>query len=76
MSKPTRDQTDAALCTPPRDMRDVVWIRTYCNEFARLRNSAPEAAADAAAEQAGREADLAVEQMPIPAHRRAEVGLS
>ncbi len=74
MSKPTRDQIDVALCTPPRDMRDVVWIRTYCNEFARLRNSAHEAAA-AAAEQAGREADLAVEQMPIPAHRRAEVGL-
>lgn len=71
MSKPTRDQIDAALCTPPRDMRDEVWIRTYCAEFAIARILEPATAG----EQAGREADRAVAGLTVPAHRRAEVGL-
>lgn len=64
---PTPDQVLAALSTPPRDMRDEVWIRVYSLQVASGKIAPIDAAAAA---------DHAVGCMPIPAHRRAEVGLS
>lgn len=67
MSNPVQSQIDAALCTPPRDMRDEVWLRVY-SQLVAAGETAPVNAAQAA--------DFAVGCMPIPRHRRAEVGLA
>jgi len=66
MSEPTKDQIAAAVCTPIRDLRDEVWVRVYAQVYAESHR----------VDLATFHADKAVERMPIPAHRRAEVGLS
>lgn len=72
---PTPDQILAALCTPPRDMRDEIWLRVYAQNFAGYV-AAPAEELDAVAAEAAVLADAAVARMPIPVHRRAEVGLA
>lgn len=69
---PTPDQILAALCTPPRDMRDEIWLRTYVATFRHLRDHR---GAVEAGRLAADEADFAVSYATVPAHRRAEVGL-
>jgi len=72
---PTPDQVLATLSTPPRDMRDEVWVRVYALEYVRAREQHPTKTTAECVEIAAAAADLAVRHMPIPAHRRAEVGL-
>lgn len=74
MTEPTKDQIAAAVCTPIRDLRDEVWVRVYAISF-RLFRDEHGYSSEESAEGAAQEADFAVEHMPIPAHRRAEVGL-
>lgn len=80
MSQPTRDQIDAALSTPPRDMRDAVWTLVYAQAILRGGAGLPAAAdredLDVLVQKAHTVADFAVERMSVPAHRRAEVGLA
>lgn len=74
MSQPTRDQIDAALSTPPRDMRDAVWTLVYAQAI--LQGAADREDLDVLVQNAHTVADFAVGCMPIPRHRRAEVGLA
>lgn len=74
MTDPTKDQIAAAVSTPIRDLRDEVWVRVYAAEFSKLL--AEQMMLAQIAERAGHRADRAVEFLPIPAHRRAEGGLS
>lgn len=66
---PTPDQILAALCTPPRDMRDEIWLRVYAQTFSVYREEY--GSIDAGRLAAG-EADAAVEAATVPAHRRPE----
>lgn len=75
MTDPTKDQIAAAVCTPIRDLRDDVWVRVYAAEFARLGTTESAHVLRDCAVEAAMLADCAVEHMPVPAHRRAEVGL-
>lgn len=77
MSKPTPtpEQVLTALSTPPRDMRDEVWVRVYALEYARARERHFTKTTAECVEIAAAAADLAVRHMPIPAHRRADAGL-
>ena len=70
---PTPDQILAALCTPPRDMRDEIWLRVYAQSF--LQAVGTGASYEAAAQVAADDADYAVLHVTVPVHRRAEVGL-
>lgn len=75
MTEPTKDQTIAAVSTPIRDLRDEVWVRVYALTYRQALRDGHGYSFEEAAEGAAQEADFAVEHMPIPAHRRAEVGL-
>ena len=68
---PTPDQILAALCTPPRDMRDEIWLRVYAQEYLAQRAN-PAKLSQHCAEAAAVVADLAVLHATVPAHRRPE----
>lgn len=76
MSQPTRDQIDAALSSPPRDMRDAVWTLVYAQAILQGAWHFRGEDLDVLVQNAHTVADFAVERMSVPAHRRAEVGLA